>query len=134
TRAGITTCTPPPTPPCRSAPRVGRCTRGWQRLRSPSAFGRWQSLPTVAIGITGANGARDPAGHPGAAARRERVLTPQAGGGIPPQFFFGAMSPYSWFAAERIGSMLPDAQWRPVYAGALFKVNHRNSWGLGERR
>jgi hypothetical protein len=37
------------------------------------------------------------------------------------------MSPYSWFAAEEIGSMLPDAEWRPVYAGALFKANHRSS-------
>lgn len=51
-----------------------------------------------------------------------------------PQFFFGAMSPYSWFAAERIRQLIPDAQWRPVFAGALFKANGRSSWGLDDRR
>lgn len=49
-------------------------------------------------------------------------------------FFFGAMSPYSWFAAERIGELLPRAQWRGVFAGALFKAGGRVSWGLTERR
>jgi 2-hydroxychromene-2-carboxylate isomerase len=52
----------------------------------------------------------------------------------PPLFFFGAMSPYSWFAAERIGQVLPDAEWRGVLAGALFKANGRVSWGLTDRR
>src|SRR5271167_3339507 len=51
-----------------------------------------------------------------------------------PLFFFGAMSPYSWFAAERIERLLPQAQWRGVLAGALFKANDRVSWGLTERR
>lgn len=51
-----------------------------------------------------------------------------------PRFYFGAMSPYSWFAAERIGSVLPQAQWFPVLAGAVFKANDRISWGLTERR
>lgn len=51
-----------------------------------------------------------------------------------PLFFFGAMSPYSWFAAERIDSLLPQAQWRGVFAGALFKANGRVSWGLTEHR
>jgi 2-hydroxychromene-2-carboxylate isomerase len=54
--------------------------------------------------------------------------------GAPAEFFFGAMSPYSWFAAERIDSLLPAAQWRPVYAGGLFRANERTSWGLGETR
>jgi 2-hydroxychromene-2-carboxylate isomerase len=45
-------------------------------------------------------------------------------------FFFGAMSPYSWFAAERIGALLPDAEWRPVFAGGLFKANGRVTWGI----
>jgi len=52
----------------------------------------------------------------------------------PPAFFFGAMSPYSWFAAERIGRLIPDATWRPVFAGGLFKANGRSSWGLDHRR
>jgi len=51
-----------------------------------------------------------------------------------PLFFFGAMSPYSWFAAERIDQLLPQAQWRGVFAGALFKSNGRVSWGLTEHR
>jgi 2-hydroxychromene-2-carboxylate isomerase len=52
----------------------------------------------------------------------------------PPLFYFGAMSPYSWFAAERIERLLPRARWRGVFAGAIFKANGRSSWGLGERR
>ncbi len=51
-----------------------------------------------------------------------------------PLFFFGAMSPYSWFAAERIERLLPEAQWRGVFAGAVFKANDRVSWGITEHR
>lgn len=51
-----------------------------------------------------------------------------------PLFFFGAMSPYSWFAAERIDGVLPHARWRGVLAGAVFKARGRESWGLTERR
>lgn len=53
---------------------------------------------------------------------------------LEPRFYFGAMSPYSWFAAERIGTVLPQARWLPVLAGAVFKANDRVSWGLTERR
>ena len=52
----------------------------------------------------------------------------------PPCFYFGAMSPYSWLAAERIEALLPEARWRGVFAGAIFKANGRSSWGLGETR
>lgn len=52
----------------------------------------------------------------------------------PPSFFFGAMSPYSWFAAERIERLLPQARWHGVLAGAIFKQSGRVSWGLTERR
>jgi 2-hydroxychromene-2-carboxylate isomerase len=52
----------------------------------------------------------------------------------PPLFFFGAMSPYSWLAAERIGALLPEAQWRPVFAGGVFNANGRTSWGLTDER
>jgi 2-hydroxychromene-2-carboxylate isomerase len=52
----------------------------------------------------------------------------------PPQFFFGAMSPYSWLAAERIERVLPQARWRGVLAGAIFKAHDRVSWGLTECR
>jgi 2-hydroxychromene-2-carboxylate isomerase len=47
-----------------------------------------------------------------------------------PRFFLGAMSPYSWFAAERIDGLLPQARWRGVFAGALFHANDRVSWGI----
>jgi 2-hydroxychromene-2-carboxylate isomerase len=51
-----------------------------------------------------------------------------------PLFFFGAMSPYSWMAAERIDGLLPGARWRPVFVGGLLKAAGRVSWGLtGER-
>jgi 2-hydroxychromene-2-carboxylate isomerase len=51
-----------------------------------------------------------------------------------PRFYFGAISPYSWFAAERIGELVPDAQWRPVFAGALFRSVGRTTWGLTLQR
>jgi 2-hydroxychromene-2-carboxylate isomerase len=51
-----------------------------------------------------------------------------------PTFFFGVMSPYSWFAAERLERLLPQARWRGVLAGVVFKEHGRTSWGLTERR
>jgi 2-hydroxychromene-2-carboxylate isomerase len=53
---------------------------------------------------------------------------------MPPDFYFGAISPYSWFAAERIGELVPNAQWRPVFAGALFRSAGRITWGLTPQR
>jgi 2-hydroxychromene-2-carboxylate isomerase len=61
--------------------------------------------------------------------RDNRRVSPAA-----PRFYFGVMSPYSWFAAERIGELLPDAQWCGVLAGGLFKANDRVSWGLTPQR
>ncbi|HTQ67557.1 MAG TPA: DsbA family protein [Solirubrobacteraceae bacterium] len=51
-----------------------------------------------------------------------------------PVFFFAAMSPFSWLSAERIGTVLPEARWEPVFAGGLFRAAGRKSWGLDERR
>jgi 2-hydroxychromene-2-carboxylate isomerase len=59
---------------------------------------------------------------------------PMAPGPASPLFFFGAMSPYSWFAAERIERLLPGVRWQGVFAGAIFKANGRVSWGLTEDR
>jgi 2-hydroxychromene-2-carboxylate isomerase len=53
---------------------------------------------------------------------------------VEPRFYFGAISPYSWFAAERVGKLLPDAQWRPVFAGGLFRSAGRVSWGITSER
>jgi len=44
------------------------------------------------------------------------------------------MSPYSWFAAERIDRLLPRARWTGVLAGAIFKATGRVSWGMTDRR
>ncbi len=51
-----------------------------------------------------------------------------------PSFFFGAMSPYSWFAAERLDAFLPQARWRGVLLFAVFKKHNRTSWGLTDGR
>lgn len=37
-------------------------------------------------------------------------------------------------AAERIGELIPDAEWRPIYAFALFKLNGRTPWVLTDER
>jgi 2-hydroxychromene-2-carboxylate isomerase len=50
------------------------------------------------------------------------------------RFYFGTISPYSWFAAERIRDLLPGAQWRPVFAGGLFRSVGRVTWGLTSER
>ena len=52
----------------------------------------------------------------------------------PPIFYFGAMSPYSWLAAERIEQLLPEARWRGVLAGVIFSAHGRTSWGLTDAR
>jgi 2-hydroxychromene-2-carboxylate isomerase len=51
-----------------------------------------------------------------------------------PRFYFGVMSPYSWFAAERISQLLPEAQWQCVLAGVIFEAHGRESWGFTDRR
>jgi 2-hydroxychromene-2-carboxylate isomerase len=53
---------------------------------------------------------------------------------VPVVFFFGAMSPYSWLSAERIGAVIPHAQWQSVFLGGMFKSNGRRSWGIGDQR
>lgn len=50
------------------------------------------------------------------------------------RFFFGALSPYSWFTAERIDSVMPGAEWCPVLAGVVFQANDRTSWGFTDER
>jgi 2-hydroxychromene-2-carboxylate isomerase len=49
-------------------------------------------------------------------------------------FFFSAMSPYSWLAAERIGTLISEAEWKPVFGGRVLEAHGRTSWGLTERR
>src|SRR5438045_7671115 len=51
-----------------------------------------------------------------------------------PVFYFGAMSPYSWLAAERIDEVLPTAHWRGVLTGVIHAAHGRVSWGRTEDR
>jgi 2-hydroxychromene-2-carboxylate isomerase len=46
-----------------------------------------------------------------------------------PVFYYDLGSPYSWLAAERINSELPEVPvWRPILLGGLFKALGRESW------
>jgi 2-hydroxychromene-2-carboxylate isomerase len=54
--------------------------------------------------------------------------------GAAPVFYFAAMSPYSWLAAERIEQVLPQARWRPVTAAFIFRAAGRTSWGFTDER
>ncbi|HEY3864830.1 MAG TPA: 2-hydroxychromene-2-carboxylate isomerase [Solirubrobacteraceae bacterium] len=48
-------------------------------------------------------------------------------------FYFDLGSPYAYLAAERLPVILPEPiVWRPVSLGALFKLNGRSSWALGD--
>jgi 2-hydroxychromene-2-carboxylate isomerase len=48
-------------------------------------------------------------------------------------FYFDLGSPFAYLAAERIGEVLPGpVAWQPVSLGALFKLNGRSSWALGD--
>jgi len=48
-------------------------------------------------------------------------------------FYFDLGSPYAYLTAERIDEMLPEpVVWQPVSLGALFKLNGRSSWSLGD--
>jgi 2-hydroxychromene-2-carboxylate isomerase len=48
-------------------------------------------------------------------------------------FYFDLGSPYAYLAAERLHEVLPEPiDWRPVSLGALFKLNGRSSWSLGD--
>lgn len=49
-------------------------------------------------------------------------------------FIYDLGSPYSYLAAERIGEVLPHAEWQPILLGGLFKLNGRTSWGFGPER
>lgn len=51
-----------------------------------------------------------------------------------PRFHFGAMSPYSWLAAERIDALIADAEWRPLFLGGIFQATGGGTWGLTDRR
>lgn len=50
-------------------------------------------------------------------------------------FHFDLGSPFAYLAAERLDAVLPQpAAWQPISLGALFKLNGRSSWALGDPR
>ncbi len=52
-----------------------------------------------------------------------------------PVFFYDVGSPYSWLAAERVNSLLPEPPvWRPILLGGLFKSLGRQSWATTDAR
>jgi 2-hydroxychromene-2-carboxylate isomerase len=52
-----------------------------------------------------------------------------------PVFYYDLGSPYSWLAAERVNSELPEVPvWRPILLGGLFKELGRRSWATTDAR
>jgi 2-hydroxychromene-2-carboxylate isomerase len=52
-----------------------------------------------------------------------------------PVFYYDLGSPYSWLAAERVNSELPEVPvWRPILLGGLFKALGRQSWATTDAR
>jgi 2-hydroxychromene-2-carboxylate isomerase len=50
-------------------------------------------------------------------------------------FYFDLGSPYSYLAAERVNSVLPEPPvWQPILLGGLFKLHDRRSWADGDGR
>ncbi len=48
-------------------------------------------------------------------------------------FYFDLGSPYAYLAAERLEDVLAESvRWQPLSLGALFKLNGRSSWSLGD--
>jgi 2-hydroxychromene-2-carboxylate isomerase len=49
-------------------------------------------------------------------------------------FYFDLGSPFAYLTAERVHEALPGQAivWQPVSLGALFKLNGRSSWSLGD--
>ncbi len=48
-------------------------------------------------------------------------------------FYFDLGSPFAYLAAERLREVLPEPTlWQPVSLGALFKLNGRASWAVGD--
>ena len=52
-----------------------------------------------------------------------------------PVFYYDLSSPYSWLAAERINSTLPEPPvWRPISFGFLIRAIEKTPWSMGEGR
>lgn len=45
-------------------------------------------------------------------------------------FYYDTNSPFAYLAAQRIGDLLPDATWRPLPLGVLFREIGKVPWSL----
>jgi len=50
--------------------------------------------------------------------------------GDPATFYYDVNSPYAYLAATRIGEVIPDAVWRPIALGILFREIGKVPWSL----
>jgi 2-hydroxychromene-2-carboxylate isomerase len=50
--------------------------------------------------------------------------------GARPIFYYDTNSPYAYLAANRIGDLIPDAEWRPLPLGILFRSIGKVPWSL----
>jgi 2-hydroxychromene-2-carboxylate isomerase len=54
---------------------------------------------------------------------------------VPLTFYYDLGSPFSYLAAERVSSVLPERPvWRPILLGGLFKLHGRRSWSETDGR
>lgn len=52
-----------------------------------------------------------------------------------PVFYYDLGSPYSYLAAERVNSLLPEVpRWQPVLLGAIFQARGYGSWSQTDER
>jgi 2-hydroxychromene-2-carboxylate isomerase len=47
-----------------------------------------------------------------------------------PVFYYDTNSPYAYLAAMRVGELIPDAEWRPLPLGVLFREIGKVPWSL----
>ena len=51
-----------------------------------------------------------------------------------PTFYYDPSSPYAWMAEERIGDLIPNADWQALYGFGLLRAAGRTPWVLTEER
>jgi 2-hydroxychromene-2-carboxylate isomerase len=51
-------------------------------------------------------------------------------GSASPVFYYDTNSPYAYLAAHRVGDLIPDAVWRPLPLGVLFRAIGKVPWSL----
>lgn len=49
-------------------------------------------------------------------------------------FYYDTNSPYAYLAAHRIDELIPDAEWRPLPLGIVFRAIGKVPWSLSEER